>query len=208
MTQNSQPNNPVIIWMHGLGADANDMRGLADALAFNQIVTHHFLEAPIRPVTLFQKMPARAWYDLDPAMPRHSQDWSSTHESEQTIHQAIQAQIDNGTPSEKIFLAGFSQGAAMALFAGLRSEYRLGGIIALSGYLPWPDKCPTQQSKIPIFIGIGHQDEMVKPEWTQHSIDWLVENHFNRLTIQYYSMGHSVCIEEIKDIATWFSQIN
>ena len=94
-----------VIWMHGLGADANDMRGLATALPLSHPITHIFLEAPMRPITLFQNMPARAWYNLGPDMPQHSQDWPQTSESEQTIRAAIQQQIDQGVNAACIFLA-------------------------------------------------------------------------------------------------------
>ena len=199
--------NSVIIWMHGLGADANDMRGLAEAIPVFYSLSHIFLEAPIRPVRLLQNMPVRAWYDLSPIMPQPSQDWPQTSESEQMIQQAIQQQINQGVSAEKIFLAGFSQGAAMALLTGLRSTYRLGGIIALSGYLPWPEKCTHRHTELPIFFGIGLQDDRIKPEWTQLSIDCLLSNQYKNLSIQHYNMGHSVCTEEIKDISTWLSGV-
>lgn len=200
--------NPSLcfIWMHGLGADAEDMLGLARELRLPVPTKHIALEAPVRPVTCNQSMPMRAWYDITELSERNQEDEVGIHASVTAIHDVIQAQKKEGFKSEQIFLAGFSQGGAMALIAGLKTPYPLGGIISLSGYLPTPEKIVLEQDRqTPFFMGLGLHDEVVLPLWTQKAIDWLKAKGFSHVSDYRYPMSHTVCIEEIVALSHWIS---
>ena len=195
-----------VIWMHGLGSDANDMMGLVGQLPLTVAVRHVFIEAPVRPVTLNNRMSMRAWYDIVGIKLTDREDREGILQSEDMIREVIDNQLADGFESTQIFLAGFSQGGAMALFAGLRSLKPLGGIVSLSAYLPLVSDCESILDKrTPMFIAGGRFDPIVLPGWTKQSYDWVVSCGFQRVTCLDYPMEHSICIEEIRDLAGWFS---
>lgn len=193
-----------VIWMHGLGASADDMAGLASQLPLKVPMRHVALNAPIRPVTLNQHMPMPAWYDIVGMKLTDREDHAGILESEHIILNAIEQQVAEGFTHKQIFLAGFSQGGAMALFTSLHAMPTLGGVIALSAYLPLASACEVKLNlKTPVFIGSGRFDPMVLPAWTAQSVAWLKQKGFEHITVHDYPMEHSVCIEEIRDIAVW-----
>ncbi|WP_074881812.1 alpha/beta hydrolase [Legionella jamestowniensis] len=197
-----------IIWMHGLGADASDMAGLADQLIVNVPIRHVFLDAPVRPVTINNGMAMRAWYDILDLKFTAREDKEGILSSEEQILQIIQAQMEQGISSDKIFLAGFSQGGAMALHTALHVTYPLGGVIALSAYLPLASECsPSLAKKTPLFFGFGTYDTIVLPAWSKLTIDWLLAQGYDNLKWHTYSMEHSICMEEIKDLSLWLSEL-
>ncbi len=196
-----------VIWMHGLGADANDMVGVANQLPLSVPVRNVFIDAPVRPVTLNNHMPMRAWYDIIGLKLTDREDREGLFRSEAMIRQIIENQIVDGFTSSQIFLAGFSQGGAMALFTGLRSPTPLAGIISLSGYLPLSSECepgPVNHNT-PVFVAGGAFDPIVMPAWTQLSFDWLQSRGFQHLARHEYPMEHSICTEEIHDLASWLT---
>ncbi len=196
-----------IIWMHGLGAGADDMAGLAKQLPLSTPVRHVSLNAPIRPVTLNQGMPMPAWYDITGVTLTDREDKAGILASEAAILKAIDAQIAEGLAPEQIFLAGFSQGGAMALFTALRSNLTLGGALILSAYLPLATECeqPKLDKKTPMFIASGRLDPIVLPTWTNQTVDWLRNQGFEALTVRNYQMEHSVCIEEVQEMTAWLT---
>lgn len=197
-----------LIWMHGLGADASDMMGLANELQINQPVRHVFLDAPVRPVTLNNGMPMRAWYDILGMNLADREDRVGILSSEALIRDVLEKQILDGFSSDTIFLAGFSQGAAMALFSGLRTLSPLAGIIALSGYLPLAsDVSGDCNLDTPIFMAAGEYDTMVLPLWTGMCIQYLSNKGYQNITSQRYPMDHSICMEEIQDLGQWISTV-
>jgi len=202
--ESKQKAEACVIWMHGLGASADDMAGLARQLPLKVPMRHVALNAPIRPVTLNQHMPMPAWYDIVGMKLTDREDRTGILESEQIILKAIEQQVADGFTHKQIFLAGFSQGGAMALFTSLHAMPTLGGVIALSAYLPLASTCEVKlNSKTPVFIGSGRFDPMVLPSWTAQSVTWLKNKCFEHITVHDYPMEHSVCIEEIRDIAVW-----
>ena len=205
--ESQQPARACVIWMHGLGADANDMVGVATQLPMTVPVRHVFIDAPVRPVTLNNHMPMRAWYDIVGMKLTDREDHDGLKRSEGMIHQVIEQQLAAGFHSDQIFLAGFSQGGAMALFTGLRSAIPLAGIVTLSGYLPLATECDPVlvNSSTPVFIAGGRFDPIVLPAWTKQSFDWLQARGFQHLAWHDYSMEHSICVEEIRDLAKWFT---
>lgn len=199
-----------IIWMHGLGADASDMAGLAEQLPLpNLPVRHVFLDAPLRPVTLNGGMVMRAWYDIKGGELLDRVDKDGIQQSEHLIEKVIDAQISEGLQSTQIILAGFSQGGAMALQTALSSNLKLGGVVALSSYLPMAlETVACQDKSTPMFLGLGTQDPLVRPEWTRASADWLRVNGYAKILVKEYPMEHSICFAEINDLSLWLiSQI-
>lgn len=195
-----------VIWMHGLGADANDMLGLAEQLPMNVDVKHILMNAPIRPVTLNQHMPMRAWYDIVGLSIEHRQDQAGISQSETMIREMMASLNRDGFTNAQIFLAGFSQGAAMALYTALRTPNALAGVIALSGYLPTvnPDTCLLTRTT-PFFIAHGAADPVVLPTWTKQSTEWIKNQGFTSITGHQYPMEHSICFEELRDLSHWFN---
>ncbi|WP_298625207.1 alpha/beta hydrolase-fold protein [uncultured Legionella sp.] len=197
-----------VIWLHGLGADASDMMGLAEQLMIDDVAIRHvFIDAPSRPVTLNGGMVMPAWYDIIGMRLLDRQDKLGIEQSATTIRQVMDTQSDEGFLPSQIYLAGFSQGGAMALHTALHTETRLGGVIALSAYLPLADYTqPVLDKDTPFFMGSGQFDPLVLPEWTKQSKDWLLEKGYERIEAHQYPMEHSICFEEIKELSLWLSK--
>ncbi len=197
-----------VVWLHGLGADASDMMGLAEQLIIKDIAIRHiFLDAPSRPVTLNGGMVMPAWYDIIGLKLVDREDKPGIEGSEKTIRQVLDSQLNDGFASEQIYLAGFSQGGAMALHTALHTSTRLGGVIALSAYLPLAGETnPVLDKGTPFFMGSGLFDPLVLPEWTQQSKEWLIERGYENIDAQQYPMEHSICFEEIKELSLWLSK--
>jgi len=201
------PARGCVIWMHGLGADASDMAGLAEHPLIAALpVRHVFIDAPVRPVTLNAGMSMRAWYDIMGMELTDREDKKGILESEQGILAVIDAQIAAGFRHEQIVLAGFSQGGAMALYTALHREKKLGGVIALSSYLPMASQCLAALSlDTPFFLAGGEYDPIVRPDWTRQSQQWLSAKGYKNITWRQYPMEHNICVQEISDIAAWLS---
>lgn len=197
-----------VIWMHGLGSDANDMAGLAQELKLTPPLRHVFLDAPVRPVTLNNHMHMRAWYDIYTLQLNAREDMVGAKESARRIYEVIENQLKEGFTHKQIFLAGFSQGGAMALFTALTHCHQLGGIIALSSYLPGIQEIKEVHldKDTPIFFAFGQQDTVVLPLWSKISVDWLHNNGFTNVELHDYPMGHSVCMEEVLDVSQWLAE--
>lgn len=194
-----------IIWMHGLGADGHDFINIVPSLRLPETVNIRFIfpHAPMRPISINNGMIMRGWYDIPQNFIEH-EDEAGIEASTQQICELIQQERAHNIPAHRILLAGFSQGGAIALHTGLHHKERLGGIIALSTYLPLRNK--AQQTalphKLPIFMAHGTLDTMVPLHAAERSvnllkqlgypIDWLV-----------YPMAHQVCQEEILALSKW-----
>ena len=193
-----------VIWMHGLGADASDMKGLAAELNLSNPVRHVFLDAPVRPVTLNNRMPMRAWYDITGMQLTDREDRAGILESYAFIQEVLHKQQADGFLLDQIFLAGFSQGAAMALFTGLSTPGSLAGIIALSGYLPLASEVNISLSQdTPMFVASGDHDPLVLSAWTGLCVDYLQEKGYTKIARHRYPMEHSICLEEVRDLEQW-----
>lgn len=199
-----EPVRHSIIWLHGLGADATDFLPLSKVMAFPTGVRFVFPNAPVRPITLQNGLAMRGWYDLlDLGRIHGLEDEAGLLDSMRRIHALIDLEIERGIPSERVFLGGFSQGCAMTLLAGLRYDKPLGGLVALSGYLPlW--KQTEQQAhpanrQVPIFMAHGQHDTVLDMSLGTFSRDHL---HGLGYAVQWkeYAMAHAVCAEEVRDI--------
>ncbi len=198
-----------VIWLHGLGADGNDFAPIVPELASPQWPALRFVfpHAPVRPVTINGGMPMRAWYDILGMDLMSRQDATGMRASIDAVEALIARENERGVPSERIVLAGFSQGGAIALSAGLRHAQRLAGIVALSTYLPLADALASERSaanaQAPIFWGHGTMDPVVilqrglDSRAALEALGYAVEWHT-------YPMPHSVCAEEIVDLRRWF----
>ena len=197
-----------IIWLHGLGADGSDFIEVAEMINLPVAMRYIFPHAPKKPVTINGGFIMPAWYDIAELDIAAKQDAAGIHASQLEIEKFIAHEISRGISAENIFLAGFSQGGAVALHTGLRHSSKLAGIIALSTYLPLTDTLSNEislsASKTPIFFGHGKHDSVVPYELGKQSADKL-----KQLGIQIewheYAMQHSVNADEISDIERWIS---
>jgi phospholipase/carboxylesterase len=196
-----------VIWLHGLGADGHDFEPIVPELRLPReaLVRFVFPHAPMRPVTINGGFVMRAWYDIKSL---DDLERSVAEEDLVTSRRQLEAWIgherENGIPSEKIVVAGFSQGGAIALYAGLQSEERLGGILALSCYHPFPNRIGELSSEanrgVPIFMGHGTLDPLVPVFLAQLTMTRLRENGYDP-EWRTYPIPHSVSAEEIADVA-------
>lgn len=195
-----------IIWMHGLGADASDMMGLAEQLTTNAVLRHVFINAPLRPVTLNGGIVMPAWYDIIGMKLTDKEDKEGIEQSELLIRGVMDEQLNNGFAYPQIFLAGFSQGGAMAIHTALHTPARLAGVIALSSYLPLSAHTrETLNQSTPFFIASGQFDSIVLPQWTELSKNLLVDKGYKNTSYYTYPMEHSICFEEINDLSFWIN---
>lgn len=198
----------AVIWLHGLGADGHDFEPIVPELVGRQWPPLRFIfpHAPVRPITVNGGMRMRGWYDIGGVDIAHKQDGPGIRASIAAIEQLIARENARGIPAERIILAGFSQGGAITLAAGLRRNEPLLAMIALSTYLPLHETFPAEAAKpslsVPIFMGHGKHDPVVPESLGAMSRDWLkaagcpVDWHS-------YPMPHSVCAEEIRDLRAW-----
>lgn len=194
-----------VIWMHGLGADATDMMGLSEQLLISDLdLRHVYIDAPQRPVTLNNGIVMPAWYDILGMEFTDREDKEGIERSATLISEIIEEQIKVGFSEQQIFLAGFSQGGAMALYTALHYKARLGGVIALSAYLPLAQEAkPQLDNATPFFMASGQYDPLVLPMWSQQSRTWLVTHGYEHVDLHSYPMEHSVCYEELRDLSLW-----
>ena len=199
----------AVIWLHGLGADGHDFAALPPQLGMppGSAIRYVFPHAPEMAVTLNMGMRMRAWYDIV-SLASRGQDEAGIRRSAAAVDALIAREIERGIPSSRIVLAGFSQGAAMALFTGLRHPDRLAGIIALSGYLPLHDalsaEAAPENRQIEIFLAHGRHDEVVPHAMGNASAEVLRAAGY-RVDWREYAMAHQVCLEEVQDIGRWLA---
>lgn len=197
-----------VIWLHGLGADGHDFEPIVPELRLpaDHGVRFVFPHAPERPVTVNGGMRMRAWYDIAGADLASKEDEDGIQDSTGIVEALIAREKEFGVPAERIVLAGFSQGGAVALHVGLRHAERLGGIMALSAYLLLADRLEGEMSAgnrlTPIFQAHGEQDPVVPMELAAYSRDRIAALRPGP-DWHTYPMPHSVCAEEIGDIRAW-----
>ena len=200
-----------ILWLHGLGADGNDFAPIVPALVDPAWPPLRFVfpHAPVRPVTINNGLSMRAWYDIAAFDLNARQDEAGMRASIGEVETLIARERSRGVPSEHIVLAGFSQGGAIALAAGLRHPERLAGIIALSTYLPLHTALAGERSvanaTLPIFWGHGTLDPVVILQRGTDSRD-LLQSLGYTVDWHTYPMAHAVCPEEIGDLRHWLGQ--
>ena len=201
-----------VIWMHGLGADGNDFVPIVPELELPKALAVRFVfpHAPMQPVTINGGYVMRAWYDVVDRGGERGEVEQGVRDSQRRIEALVAQEKSRGVAAARIALAGFSQGGAMALQTGLRHPERLAGIMALSCFLPLPDRLAAEASAasrdVPILMTHGTHDPLIPIARGRHSRDRLVELGY-RVDWREYPMPHSVCPEEIVDIATWLKRV-
>ena len=206
--------NPVatIVIMHGLGADGSDFVPIAKQLDLSSVGPVRFLfpYAPVIPVTINGGMEMPAWYDILAADLVRREDEAGLRKSQAGIEELIANEKLRGIPANRIVIAGFSQGCAMAFMVGLRHAEQLAGVVGMSGYLPLASLTAAERSPasqhVPIFMGHGTRDGVVVLPRAAASRDALQALGY---TVDWheYAMEHSVCPEEITGLERWLQRI-
>jgi len=198
-----------VIWLHGLGADGSDFEAVVPelGLARDPGVRFVFPHAPQMPVTCNGGYVMPAWYDivsLDSSS--RTVDAAGIIAARQAIRRLIERENQRGVPCSRVFLAGFSQGGAVAYTTALTHAETLAGVIALSTYIPTPqlleDEATAANQGLPIFAAHGSEDDVVSPELGIRARDFLTR-HGHQVEWHEYPMPHSVCLEEIQEIGRW-----
>jgi phospholipase/carboxylesterase len=202
----------AVIWLHGLGADGHDFEPIVPELVRpgERALRFIFQHAPLRPVTLNGGYAMRAWYDIIGLDRRAAEDETGIRMSQSLVTELLRRENARGIPSERIVLAGFSQGGAMALFCGTRYPERLAGIIGLSCYQLLAarfaaERLPANQAT-PIFLAHGTQDPVVAPALGEAAAQQLQAAGY-AVEWHAYSMPHAVCPQEVADIAAWLRRV-
>lgn len=202
----------TVIWLHGLGADGHDFESIVPELGsrITRATRFVFPHAPLQAVTINAGMIMRAWYDIrDMDLPERA-DEEGIRLSEGILRAYIETETKQGIPSERIVLAGFSQGGVIALRTGLTHDQRLAGILALSTYLPMQAQTEREAQAVnrstPVFMAHGSEDPLIPMRAAQSSRDFL---QALGLSVEWHSyrMPHSVCPEELRDLSAWLSTI-
>ena len=198
-----------VIWMHGLGADGNDFAPLADEIELPIGVRYIFPHAPMMPVTINGGYVMRAWYDISDTAIRR-EDEAGVRASQRSVEALLAREKSRGIAASRIVLAGFSQGGAIALQTGLRHGERLAGIMALSTYVPLADRLAAEANpanrEVPIFMAHGTADPMIALARAKESRDLLQRRDY-AIEWHEYRMEHSVCPQELDDIAGWLGRV-
>jgi len=198
----------AVIWLHGLGADGHDFEplvhqwGLADELGARFILPH----APLRPVTVNGGMVMRAWYDIYDLGFDADEDRQGIRRAHQQVLDLIRREQQRGIRSDRILLAGFSQGGAVALHTALRYRATLAGVLALSSYLPLAEflaaeKC-ADPSGLVIRMDHGDQDPVVSFAVAERSRDLMVSQGYE-VEFHRYPMAHSLCVAQMESLRNW-----
>ncbi len=201
-----EPPVASVIWLHGLGADGHDFASIVHELNLPVATRFVFPHAPVRAVTINQGARMRAWYDILSLERVDLEDEEGIYASAAAVDALIDAEVGRGIPTDKVVIAGFSQGGSIALHVALRHPSRLAGVLALSTYVPLAtslgaEKSPANTS-IPLFMAHGVHDPVVPEALGRSSRDCLQVLGYE-VEWHSYPMEHSVCAQEIADINRW-----
>ena len=202
----------AVLWLHGLGADANDFVPIVPQLLRPQERAWRFVfpNAPQRPVTINGGMRMRAWYDIKSLDRAEVEDLAGFQETAGHIRELILRENGRGIPTSRIVLGGFSQGGAASLYAGLRFADALAGVMALSCYLPLPDRLAGERSAAnqatPIFMAHGLADGVIGMPLAEGSRR-LLESQGFAVEWHSYPMAHAVCPQEVADIRAYLLRV-
>ncbi len=205
-----------IIWLHGLGADGHDFEAIVPELRLPDDLPLRFVfpHAPVRPVTINGGVAMRAWYDIVSLDRSGPQDAEGIRASADSLQALIEREHERGVPFERIVVAGFSQGGAIATHTAIRFAHRLAGLMALSSWLPLGDSIasevadnPAAQSReMPVLIAHGTFDPMLPIELGKDSRQ-VLEGLGYSVEWREYPMQHAVCAEEVADIRAWLLSV-
>ena len=200
-----------VLWLHGLGADGHDFAPIVPQLVGHDWPALRFVfpHAPVRSVTINGGVRMRAWYDIRDLDLANRADEAGVIDSIAQVEALVAREAARGVPAHRLFLAGFSQGGAVTLAAGLRRATPFAGLIALSTYLPMHDRAAsllaTGANAQPVFMAHGLQDPVVPYAAGEASARVLASLGFT-VAWHRYPMPHAVCPEEIRDLGDWLGQ--
>ncbi len=196
-----------VIWLHGLGASGHDFEPIVPELQLPADLPVRFIfpHAPQIPVTVNGGMVMPAWYDILAMNIDRKVDEAGVLASADAVDALIEREIARGIPSERIIIAGFSQGGAVAYQAALRHPKPLAGLLTLSTYMAMPVSPSNANASLPVMICHGSMDPMVPEQLGQRAVASLKEMG---LEPEYHSypMEHMVCLEQIREIGQWLSR--
>ena len=201
-----------VIWLHGLGADGHDFEPIVPELRLPAELPLRFIfpHAPVRPVTLNGGYPMRAWFDIVKIGLNQPRDLAGMRASQAMVEALIARERQRGISAARTVLAGFSQGGAVALYAGLQHADKLAGIMALSTYLPLGEGLDLEinpaNALTPIFYGHGTQDPVVPLQLGEYTRNWLTQRGC-MVSWHAYPVPHSVSAEEILHIRAWLISV-
>ncbi|MGI9336394.1 MAG: alpha/beta hydrolase [Gammaproteobacteria bacterium] len=202
----------AVIWLHGLGADGHDFEAVVAQLEPRLTARTRFVfpHAPVRAVTINGGVEMRAWYDIAGMDLSTGADEAGVRESQTLLDALLAIELDRGISSERVVLAGFSQGGAIALHTGLRQAHEVAGIMALSAYLPLDSTLHEERhsanANVPIFMAHGSQDPVVPIGLSDHSSRLMIELGYC-VELHTYAIAHSVSGEELRDIQNWLQRV-
>lgn len=198
----------TILWLHGLGDSGDGFAPIVPELVRPGWPALRFVfpHAPMRAVTINGGMRMRAWYDIAHMDLANRADETGVAESIEQVEALIAREAGRGIPPARIILAGFSQGGAVALAAGLRRSAPLAGLVALSTYLPAPGKATDAlqpgAERQPLFMAHGLYDPVVPYAAGEQSAALMGRMGF-AVDWRRYPMAHQVCAEELNDLGDW-----
>lgn len=204
----AMPASAAVILLHGLGADGWDFVPIVGEIGLPESLPVRFVfpHAPLRAVTVNNGYVMRAWFDIRSFTPEGRADAAGLDESTRRTSDYLQREVEQGVPPSRVVLAGFSQGGAVALNAGLRFPVRLAGILALSTYLPFPARLSGEKSAanagLPILMCHGQADPVVPLAMGTEARDVLTGQGYP-VEWHEYPMQHEVCAEELADVGRW-----
>jgi phospholipase/carboxylesterase len=207
--ENNLKINASVIWLHGLGADGHDFEPIVQKLNMPNVrfILPH---APEMAVTRNSGYIMPAWYDLYGLTGNSKEDEEGIRNSQHYVNTLVQIELNRGIAAEHIVIAGFSQGGAIALHTALRYPKKLGGVLALSTYLPLKAKLASEanpaNASTPIFMAHGVFDDVITMDMCKLSLQTLQHNHYS-VSWHEYNMSHSVCLEEISDIHGFLKRV-
>ena len=204
--------NAAVIWLHGLGADGHDFEPIVPEIVRSGERAWRFVfpNAPVRPVTINGGMAMRAWYDLKGLDRRAAEDVAGFRDTDASVRQLIAKEVARGIPTNRVVLAGFSQGGAVSLYTAPRYPDKLAGVLALSCYLPresafLAERAPANDAT-PIFMAHGRADTVLTMSLGTQSRDFLKAQGY-AVEWHDYPMAHAVCAAEIADIREFLFRI-
>lgn len=201
----------AIIWLHGLGANGHDFEPMVEQLNLPNSIRARFIfpHAPVQAVSLNNDMRMPAWYNIYGLDMHSKEDCEGIKRIKSEINALIDQQVNLGIPPQRIVLAGFSQGGALTLYAGLRYCRRLAGLLAMSCYLPLRQELHEYSAhadqSLPIYLAHGAYDEVVPLAFGKLARELLEQQGF-KIYWKEYPCAHTVCSEEIADIRNWLLQ--
>ena len=199
-----------VIWLHGLGADGHDFEPIVPELRLPAELPLRFVfpHAPVRPVTINGGMAMRAWYDILSFDTSGRADAEGVRESTALLEALIEREQQRGVAPDKIVIAGFSQGGAIAINAALHSTEKLAGLMALSTYIALPGEIAASAGNrdLPVFMAHGTFDPVLPMQWGRASADQLKAMGYD-VEWHDYPMAHAVCPAEITDIRHWLLSV-